>query len=187
MFSAKALWKHTKESDFMVDRAIESRRQQLRRSLVAKAISFYRKYPDKFCEEILEIKLNLYQKILMRAFFRSKYSLWIMSRGLGKTWEGALCLCIFAMLYRNTSIGVVAPSFRQGKILIEDKIIKDLMDRSDFLRGEFSRLVLNMAEGRVEFFNGSRIIAIPIGDDGAKVRGFRFNVIMADRQICLHI
>lgn len=158
---------------------VQSGKQVRRKELLVEAISYYRQYPDKFCEEILEIKLNLYQKVLMRAFFRKKYSMWVLSRGLGKTWLGALCLVIYCMLYKNTLAGVIAPSFRQSKITIEDKIVKDLMDRSPFLKSEVSRVVVNMAEARIEFYNGSRIMAVPTGD-GNKIRGYRFHVLMCD-------
>ncbi|WP_336786943.1 terminase large subunit domain-containing protein [Paenibacillus sp. MMO-177] len=150
-----------------------------RNELIAQSIAYYRRCPDKFCEEILEIKLNLYQKVLIRAFFKKKYSAWVLSRGLGKTWLGALALVVYGMLYRNTLIGVIAPSFRQSKILVEDKIIKDLMDRSPFLKSEIKRVIVNMAEARIEFYNGSRIMAVPTGD-GNKIRGYRFHVLMCD-------
>lgn len=150
-----------------------------RRKLLAESIVFFRKYPEIFCEQVLEIKLNLYQKVLLRAFFDSKYSLWVLSRGLGKTWLGALALVIYCMLYKGTLAGVIAPSFRQSKILVEDKIIKDLMDRSPFLRSEIQKVVVSQAEARVEFYNGSRIMAVPTGD-GNKIRGYRFHVLMCD-------
>lgn len=154
-------------------------RYRKRRELLAQSIIYFRKKPDVFCEQVLEIKLNLYQKVLLRAFFNSKYSLWVMSRGLGKTWLGALALVIYCMLYKGTLAGVIAPSFRQSKILVEDKIIKDLMDRSPFLRSEIEKTVISQAEARVEFYNGSRIMAVPTGD-GNKIRGYRFHVLMCD-------
>lgn len=150
-----------------------------RKILIDKALTYYRQYPDVFTENVLEIKLNLYQKALMRAFFKSKYSLWVLSRGLGKSWLGALILVVFCLLYSNTLAGIIAPSFRQSKIIIQDKIIKDLMDRSPFLRSEVKKVCVNLAEASVEFYNGSRIKALPTGD-GNKIRGERFHIIMAD-------
>lgn len=156
-----------------------SSRNQVRRELFGKSLAFYRQYPDIFARDRLKIPLNLYQKILLRAFFRNKYSMWILSRGLGKSWLGALALCCFGILYRNTLMGVVAPSFRQSKIIIEDKVIRDLCKRSPFLQNEIKRVVLSQAEASIEFYNGSRIRAIPTGD-GNKIRGERFQLIMAD-------
>ena len=103
-----------------------------------------------------------------------------------KTWLGALCLVVYCILYKGTLAGVIAPSFRQSKIAVQDKIIKDIMDRSPFIRSEISKSSVNMADAYVEFYNGSRIMAVPMGNDGAKIRGLRFHVIMADRQTCQH-
>lgn len=147
-----------------ISRQSDKDKYRKRKKLLAEAIVYFRKKPDVFCEEVLEIKLNLYQKVLLRAFFNAKYSLWVLSRGLGKTWLGALALVIYCMLYKGTLAGVIAPSFRQSKILVEDKIIKDLMDRSPFLRSEIQKVVVSQAEARVEFYNGSRIMAVPTGD-----------------------
>lgn len=162
-----------------IKRQSDKDKYKKRRKLLAESIVFFRKYPEIFCEQILEIKINLYQAVLLRAFFSSKYSLWVLSRGLGKTWLGALALVIYCMLYKGTLAGVIAPSFRQSKILVEDKIIKDLMDRSPFLRSEVQKCVVSQAEARIEFYNGSRIMAVPTGD-GNKIRGYRFHVLMCD-------
>lgn len=158
----------------------ESARNYKRKHLFSEALAYYRRYPDVFCEDIVGIKLNTYQAILLRAFFRKKYTLWVLSRGLGKTWLGALALVIYCILYRNTLAGVIAPSFRQSKILIEDKIMKEIMNQSEFVRSEISRTMMNMADARVEFYNGSRIMAVPMGDSGDKIRGLRFHVLICD-------
>jgi hypothetical protein len=86
---------------------------------------------------------------------------------------------IYCILYPNVLAGVIAPSFRQSKLVIEDKIVKDLLDRSPFLKSEVSKTVMNMAEARIEFYNGSRIMAVPLGD-GNKIRGYRFHVLFCD-------
>lgn len=169
----------SEKQKFKIRRESDRDKYRKRRRLIAESIVFFRKYPEIFCEEILEIRLNLYQKVLIRAFFDSKYSMWILSRGLGKTWLGALALVIYCMLYKGTLAGVIAPSFRQSKILVEDKIIKDLMDRSSFLRSEIQVFTVSQAEARVSFYNGSRIMAVPTGD-GNKIRGYRFHVLMCD-------
>lgn len=86
---------------------------------------------------------------------------------------------IYGILYPKTEIGIIAPSFRQAKIVIEDKIVRDLLDRSSFLKAEVKKITMNMAVCSLEFFNGSRIMAVPLGD-GNKLRGYRFHVIFAD-------
>lgn len=160
-------------------RKATSAKQKIVRDAMRDATDYYRVHPDQFCEEVLEIPLNLYQQVLMRAFFKKKYSMWVLSRGLGKTWLGALCIMIYGILYPKTEVGIIAPSFRQAKIVLEDKIVRDLLDRSPFLKGEVKKITMNMAICSLEFFNGSRVMAVPLGD-GNKLRGYRFHVIFAD-------
>ncbi len=47
------------------------------------ALDYYRKRPDEFIEDVMEIKLNTYQKLLVRAFFMYSFLVWIMCRGTG--------------------------------------------------------------------------------------------------------
>lgn len=54
-----------------------------RKELYAEALVYFRRHPDVFVEECLEIGLTLYQKILIRAFFRFNFNIWIMCRGTG--------------------------------------------------------------------------------------------------------
>lgn len=67
-----------------IRRKVASIKHQIIREALRDSIEYYRAHPDQFCEEILEIPINLYQQILMRAFFKKKYSMWVLSRGLGK-------------------------------------------------------------------------------------------------------
>ena len=169
----------SEKQKFKLNRVSDKDKYKKRRRLIAESIVFFREYPEIFCEEILEITLNLYQKVLLRAFFKSKYSMWVLSRGLGKTWLGAVALVVYCILYKGTLAGVVSGSFRQSKIVVEDKIIKDLMDASPFLRSEISGFSVSQSDCKIEFYNGSRIMAVPTGD-GNKIRGFRFHVLMCD-------
>lgn len=169
-----------------VKRDSEKDKNRKKRELSVLLIDYYRQKPDAFVRDILEIKLNVYQEATLRSFFQSKYSMWVWSRGLSKTWLGVLALVVYCMLYKGTLAGIIAPSFRQSKIAVQDKLIKDLMDRSPFLRSEISRYTVSQAEAVVEFYNGSRITAIPTGD-GNKIRGYKFHIIMADRLTCQHI
>ena len=66
----------------------EAKSVQLRKKLYLESLDYYRSHPDVFTEDVLEIKLNLYQKVLMRAFFRFDYNCWSLARGLGKSFLG---------------------------------------------------------------------------------------------------
>ena len=151
-----------------------------KKKLLIEKIEYYRKHIDVFCEEYLEIPLNLYQKVALRAMAKYNFIVLVWSRGLGKTWTSAIYVCCMAILYPNLRIGIIAPSFRQSKMLVEDKIDNDLCIRSDALRQEIVDLKNGTDQLIRKFANNSQIIAIPVGNSGAKIRGGRFSIIIAD-------
>lgn len=151
-----------------------------KKKLLADKIEYYREHIDVFCEEYLGIPLNLYQKVSLRAMAKYNFIVLVWSRGLGKTWTSAVYVCCMAILYPNLRIGIIAPSFRQSKMLVEDKIDNDLCIRSDALRQEIVDSKNGTDQLIRKFANNSQIIAIPVGNSGAKIRGGRFSIIIAD-------
>lgn len=151
-----------------------------KKKLIAEKINEYRKRPDIMNEELLEVKQNLYQRVAIRALFNKPYNIWVWSRGLGKSWTAGLAAIDFALLYPGIRIGIAAPSFRQSKMIIENKIVGDLMDRSPFIRQEIRKINNKVDTLEVEFYNGSSIISFPVGTDGSKIRGLRLQFTIID-------
>lgn len=151
-----------------------------KKSLISQKINYYRQRPDIMNEELLDIKQNLYQRVAIRALFDKSYNIWVWSRGLGKSWTAGLAAVDFALLYPGMRIGIAAPSFRQSKMIIENKIVGDLMQRSKFLDQEVKDVKNKVDTLEVEFYNGSKIISFPVGTDGAKIRGLRLEFIIID-------
>lgn len=151
-----------------------------KKSLISQKINYYRQRPDIMNEELLDIKQNLYQRVAIRALFEKSYNIWVWSRGLGKSWTAGLAAVDFALLYPGMRIGIAAPSFRQSKMIIENKIVGDLMQRSKFLDQEVKDVKNKVDTLEVEFYNGSKIISFPVGTDGAKIRGLRLEFIIID-------
>ena len=154
------------------------------------ALDYFRKYPDVFCEDVCEIKLNVYQKIMMRVFFRYDYIMFVMCRGLGKTFISMLCLVIYCLLYSNVKAGIIAPSFRQGKLLLQEKYKDEFCQWSAFIQSEEESFVCNNAKARVDFYNNSFIEAFPVGvgsgtNAAAKIRGARLNLALVDE--CVYV
>ena len=143
---------------------------------------------DEFCEDLLSIKLNVYQKVMLRCIFKYDYIMFIMCRGLGKTFLAMLALVIYGLLFPNSKIGIIAPSFRQGKLLIQEKYKDEFCQWSPFLVGEEENFVCSNAKARVDFYNGSFIEAFPVGigsgtNAAAKIRGARLNVALVDEAV----
>lgn len=167
-----------------------SKTNALKNEIFNDALNYFRKFPDKFCEDICEIRLNVYQKLMMRAFFKYDYIMFIMCRGLGKTFISMLCLVIYCLLYPNVKAGIIAPSFRQGKLLIQEKYKDEFCQWSAFIQGEEESFVCNNAKARVDFFNNSFIEAFPVGvgsgiNAAAKIRGARLNLALVDE--CVYV
>lgn len=153
---------------------------QLRKEIYNDALEYYRSHPDEFCEDVLGIKLNLYQCVMMRAAFKYNYTSFIMCRGLGKTWLSVLILVVYCLLNPNTLAGIIAPSFRQAKQALQEKYKDSLCQLSPFLEQEEEQFVCSVQQAYLKFYNGSKITAYPLGSDGAKIRGARLHIVLVD-------
>ena len=152
----------------------------LRKEIYSEALEYYRKHADEFIEDVMGITLNLYQKVMVRAFFKFSFLIWVMCRGTGKTFLGVLCIVTYCLLFPNTKAGIVAPSFRQAKNALQEKYKDELCTMSPFLEQEEKSFACSIQKAKVEFYNGSWIEAYPVGNDGAKIRGARLHVILID-------
>lgn len=158
----------------------EGKYKQTQKKLYMEALDYYRSHPDRFTEDVLGIPLNLYQKVLMRAFFKYNYNCWSLARGLGKSWLGILCIVVYCLLNPGTKAGIIAPAFRQAKNVLQEKFKDEICQMSPFIEQEMSSFTCSTQKARVEFFNGSWIEAYPVGSDGSKIRGARLHVVLVD-------
>ena len=122
---------------------------------------------------------------MMRAFFKYDYILFVMCRGLGKTFIAALCLVIYCILYPNTSAGCLSASFRQAKLVIQEKYYDEIKRMSPFIASEEKSFVCNNAQAKITWFNGSKLEAFPCGigsgtNAAARIRGSRLNLALCD-------
>lgn len=156
---------------------------RLKKQIYEEALDYYRRHPDEFTEDVLGIKLNLYQCVMMRAAFNFDYSIFIMCRGLGKTWTSMLILVVFCLLNPNTLAGIIAPSFRQAKQVIQEKYKDSLCKLSPFLQQEEEDYKCSVQTAEIKFYNGAKITAFPLGTDGAKIRGVRLHIVLVDEAV----
>lgn len=162
-----------------------SGKSRLRHEIYNQALDYYRQRPDEFCEDVCGIPITLYQKIMIRAFFKYNYILFVCCRGIGKTFISALCLVIYCLLYPNVKAGVISASFRQAKLVIQQKYKDELCNMSPFIAAEEKDFKCNNAVAVIEFYNGSKIEAFPVGvgsgvNAASKIRGARLNLALVD-------
>ena len=63
------------------DKQIKQDKVDKTMNAVAKYAGYYRKHPEKFVEEVLGIRLKLFQKILLVAFNYYNFSMYLAARG----------------------------------------------------------------------------------------------------------
>lgn len=145
-------------------------------NVIAERCAYYRANPQRFCEEFLNIKLKLFQKIIIWLMMRYDAFYWIACRGIGKTYIVGLfsvCRCI---LYPGTKIVAASYTFKQGKEIIL-KITDDFMQKSPLLRNEILKTSTGQNDCFVYFKNGSWIRVVVAGESS---RGARSNILIID-------
>ena len=149
----------------------------------ADLIQFYRKYPEIAAEDLLNIKLSSIQKVVLRSMWFRNYVMAIMCRGAGKTFLQAVLAILKAMLYPGHRVGLIAPTFRQSKLIFDE--CSRLYQRSPILRDACEKKPTQQSDNCYIRFKsvagqpGSLVQAIPLGD-GTKIRGSRFFTIVLD-------
>ena len=89
----------------------------------------------------------------------------IAARGIGKSFITALYSCVVCVLKPNSKVVLVSATKNQSKLMITQKIEKELMVKSPMLRREIKEIRTNNQESSVLFHNGSTITAVVSGEN----------------------
>ena len=145
-------------------------------------VTFFRRNLHRFAMDYLGIKLHLYQIIMLYMMGINNFIVVIASRASAKSFIIALYACCRCILYPNSMIVLSSATKGQSKLLVSEKIQKELMTISPILRKEILRVKDNQNEVIVYFRNHSTITVVPASENG---RGYRSNVIVREefRQI----
>lgn len=145
-------------------------------------VTFWRRNLHRFAEDYLGLKLKLYQVIMLYLMGINNTFVCIASRASAKSFVIAIFACCKAILYPQSSIVLCAATKRQAKLLVSEKIEKELCSWSPVLEKEIKNIVANNNDTEVVFKNGSKIIVVTASENS---RGFRANVIV--REECRQI
>lgn len=145
-------------------------------------VTFFRRNIHRFATDYLGIKLHLYQIILLYLMGVSQFIVVVAARATAKSFIIALYSCCRCILYPNSKIVLASGTKGQSKLLVSEKIQKELMNMSPVLRSEITRIKDNQNEVVVYFGNNSTITVVTANDNS---RGYRSNVIVREefRQI----
>lgn len=156
---------------------------------VAYWAAFYRKNPQRFVAEYLNIKLKLFQKILIYMMMVSTNFMYIASRGSGKTWLVSLYCVVRCILFPGTKICIVS-GYKSQSLECIQKIEEDFMKNYSWgsinLCAEISDISTSINNAHCEFRNGSWVKIVTASD---AARHNRANIVCVDefRMVDLNI
>jgi phage FluMu gp28-like protein len=128
------------------------------------------KDPVTFFEQVVGFKPTGYQIELINLFLEHQFIAARWARQSGKTWMVSALLLWYALTNPDSYIGVVGPSWRQGKMIIRRITY--------FLKHLPPSMVLKPMKTVIRFSNGSLIEAFPNNPD--TIRGPTLNLIYVD-------
>lgn len=140
-------------------------------------VKFFRANPHRFITCYLNLPLYTFQMIIIFMFDKFNYNMLTCSRGAGKSYITAVYSCCRAILYPHSKIIIGASTKSQAKLIITQKIEKELMSKSSNLKREIKSIQCNNNEAKVLFYNGSTIEAVVSGENS---RGYRCNILIID-------
>ena len=143
---------------------------------VAWRAGYYRENPQIFCEEVLGVHLKTFQKIVLFEMMHNDNSMFISSRGLGKTYLTALFSVVKSILYPGSKIVITSATAKQAKEVIL-KITEDLMLKSPILKSEISKFSTSVNDTYVNFKNTSWMRVYVATENS---RGARANLMIVD-------
>lgn len=139
--------------------------------------TFFRRNLHRFVLDYLKIGLHLYQIISIYLMGISKRIVVIAARASAKSFMIALFACCMAILYPGVQIIISASKKGQSRLIISQKIKKELCNMSPMLRREILKINDGLNDTSVIWRNGSNIIVVVANDN---YRGNRSNIAVRD-------
>ena len=151
-------WLKLQQNDQLIEEAVLEETQKLSAD------------PVVFCKEILGFKPFAYQEQFIGLFKENQFTAARWSRQSGKSFIVAALLLWYATTHPNSAIGIVGPSWRQTK-----RILQRI---AAFTHKLPSGLVFKPQRTQIHFTNGSIIEAFP--NNPETIRGPTLHVVYAD-------
>ncbi len=138
-------------------------------------ITFWRRNPSRFVQRYFGITLHLYQHIIL--FLMDIYpSICIVAaRSAAKSFIIAVYACKEAILRPGARIVVASATKKQARLIVSEKIKKEIIPRSPLLEEEIDTIKDSQNEIEVVFKNGSSIVVVAANENS---RGYRATVII---------
>ena len=147
-------------------------------------IEAYRNDPVMAAYDLLRVDLAPIQRIILRDMWFKNFTISVVTRGGGKTFLLGVNAALHCLLYPGYRVGLISSSFRQSKYIFSE--VEKLYTRSSILREACEKRPVRGSDlcylkfKGTDNSNSSYIEALPLGVDGAKIRGSRFYLIEID-------
>lgn len=131
-------------------------------------------------------ELYPYQRLMVKGWLIKNNTLTVASRGLGKSMVFSHFCYLYCLFNPGKRIVMVSETFRSSRRIVENIASWAESDRGVLLRqcivaqpkGDLLKKRQDLFE--IEFKNGSSIVALPMGGDPEKLRGYRCSVLGID-------
>lgn len=138
-------------------------------------ITFWRRNPSRFVQRYFGITLYLYQHIILYLMDIFPSICIVAARSAAKSFIIAVYACKEAILRPESIIIVASATKKQARLIVSEKIQKEILPRSPLLQKEIKVVKDNQNDIEVQFYNGSSII-VQVANEN--VRGRRANVVV---------
>lgn len=145
-------------------------------------ITFWRRNPSRFVQRYFGITLYLYQHIILYLMDIFPSICIVAARSAAKSFIIAVYACKEAILRPGSLIVVASATKKQARLIVSEKIAKEILPRSPLLQQEIKTIKDNQNDIEVKFNNGSSKLEKHIQDDDERdasmhrQRILRFNI-----------
>lgn len=141
-------------------------------------VTYWRKNPHRFAVEFLKLNLHWWQQFVLWMMWHTGNTIFLASRGSGKTYLTMVyCICM-ACLFPGTSIRVAAASRKQAALLIAK--VNELKRSSPQVMKEIINVSIGKDEAKITFKGGSEVETVVASDNA---RGQRCQVLIIDERV----
>ena len=138
-------------------------------------ITFYRRNPSRFVEHYFGVTLHLYQHIILYLMELFPSFCIVAARSAAKSFLIAIYACKEAILRPGARIVVASATKKQARLIVSEKIKKELIPKSPLLAAEIDSFKDNQNEIEVVFRNGSSIVVVEANENA---RGYSATVMI---------
>ena len=138
-------------------------------------MTFWRRNPSRFIQYYFGITLHLYQHIIIYLMDIFPSICIVASRSAAKSFIIALYSCKEAILRPGARIVVASATKKQARLIVSEKIKKEILPRSPLLEAEIQSFKDSQNEIEVVFKNGSSIVVVAANENA---RGYRATVMI---------